>query len=541
MLKTEIKWLWNAWKGNRLQAVVNASFGILDVVIQMAQVWAVKHAVDVATHDTDGNVIFAVGIMLALIICHFGVIIANIWLKNILGVKAQNRMQQRLLDTLLRAKWQGKNQLHSGDVLNRLETDVKNVITFLTETLPSTVSTLLLFFCAFFYLFTMDRILAVIVVIMLPMFILLSKLYMRRMRRLNRDVRNSDSEVQSILTETVQNSLLIKTQLQESAMVQRLENTQASLRENVKERTKFSVISQLILNTGFSMTYIVAFGWSAVRLSAGTLTFGGMTAFLQLVTRVQMPARNLTRLIPQYVDVLTAVERLMQLEDNPLEEQGEQRVLDGPLGIKLENISFEYTDEETPKHVISDLSFDFKPQSCNVIVGETGSGKTTLLRLLLALIKPTAGKITIYNEKTGEELSPLHRINYVYVPQGNTILSGTIRDNLLLGRSDANDNELHKVLKTACAEFVFELPKGIDTNVSEDGIGLSEGQAQRIAIARALLRPGNIMIFDESTSAVDIDTEEQLLKNILSSQNKTVIFVTHRMSVCKYSDNTLTL
>ena len=541
MLKTEIKWLWNAWKGNRLQAVANASFGILDVVIQMAQVWAVKHAVDVATHDTDGNVIFAVGIMLALIFCHFGVIIANIWLKNILGVKAQNRMQQRLLDTLLRAKWQGKNQLHSGDVLNRLETDVKNVITFLTETLPSTVSTLLLFFCAFFYLFTMDRILAVIVVIMLPMFILLSKLYMRRMRRLNRDVRNSDSEVQSILTETVQNSLLIKTQLQESAMVQRLENTQAALRENVKERTKFSVISQLILNTGFSMTYIVAFGWSAVRLSAGTLTFGGMTAFLQLVTRVQMPARNLTRLIPQYVDVLTAVERLMQLEDNPLEEQGEQRVLDGPLGIKLENISFEYTDEETPKHVISDLSFDFKPQSCNVIVGETGSGKTTLLRLLLALIKPTAGKITIYNEKTGEELSPLHRINYVYVPQGNTILSGTIRDNLLLGRSDANDNELHKVLKTACAEFVFELPKGIDTNVSEDGIGLSEGQAQRIAIARALLRPGNIMIFDESTSAVDIDTEEQLLKNILSSQNKTVIFVTHRMSVCKYSDNTLTL
>lgn len=541
MLKTEIKWLWNAWKGNRLQAVANASFGILDVVIQMAQVWAVKHAVDVATHDTDGNVIFAVGIMLALIICHFGVIIANIWLKNILGVKAQNRMQQRLLDTLLRAKWQGKNQLHSGDVLNRLETDVKNVITFLTETLPSTVSTLLLFFCAFFYLFTMDRILAVIVVIMLPMFILLSKLYMRRMRRLNRDVRNSDSEVQSILTETVQNSLLIKTQLQESAMVQRLENTQAALRENVKERTKFSVISQLILNTGFSMTYIVAFGWSAVRLSAGTLTFGGMTAFLQLVTRVQMPARNLTRLIPQYVDVLTAVERLMQLEDNPLEEQGEQRVLDGPLGIKLENISFEYTDEETPKHVISDLNFDFKPQSCNVIVGETGSGKTTLLRLLLALIKPTAGKITIYNEKTGEELSPLHRINYVYVPQGNTILSGTIRDNLLLGRSDANDNELHKVLKTACAEFVFELPKGIDTNVSEDGIGLSEGQAQRIAIARALLRPGNIMIFDESTSAVDIDTEEQLLKNILSSQNKTVIFVTHRMSVCKYSDNTLTL
>lgn len=541
MLKTEIKWLWNAWKGNRLQAVANASFGILDVVIQMAQVWAVKHAVDVATHDTDGNVIFAVGIMLALIICHFGVIIANIWLKNILGVKAQNRMQQRLLDTLLRAKWQGKNQLHSGDVLNRLETDVKNVITFLTETLPSTVSTLLLFFCAFFYLFTMDRILAVIVVIMLPMFILLSKLYMRRMRRLNRDVRNSDSEVQSILTETVQNSLLIKTQLQESAMVQRLENTQAALRENVKERTKFSVISQLILNTGFSMTYIVAFGWSAVRLSAGTLTFGGMTAFLQLVTRVQMPARNLTRLIPQYVDVLTAVERLMQLEDNPLEEQGEQRVLDGPLGIKLENISFEYTDEETPKHVISDLSFDFKPQSCNVIVGETGSGKTTLLRLLLALIKPTAGKIIIYNEKTGEELSPLHRINYVYVPQGNTILSGTIRDNLLLGRSDANDNELHKVLKTACAEFVFELPKGIDTNVSEDGIGLSEGQAQRIAIARALLRPGNIMIFDESTSAVDIDTEEQLLKNILSSQNKTVIFVTHRMSVCKYSDNTLTL
>ncbi len=541
MYKEEIKWLWNAWKGNRLQAFINASLGLIDVAIQMAQVWAVKHAIDVASHDVEGSVVWAVMIMAGLIGCSYAESIAGIWVKNLLGVKAQNRMQQKMLSRLLRSEWEGKGQMHSGDVINRLETDVQQVVGFLTETLPSTLSVLTLFCCAFAYLASMDWKLACIIVVLLPFFILASKLYMRKMRRLNREVRDTDSEVQSILQETVQNRMLIKTQEKENAMVDKLERTHSKLRKNVIQRTKFSVISRLTLNLGFSITYIVAFLWSALRLSAGTLSFGGMTAFLQLVSKVQQPARSLTRLVPQFVMVFTATERLMQLEKNPLEEQGEPRKLQGKLGIKAENISFAYKDDEQQRMVIENLSFDFKPATCNVILGETGSGKTTLLRLILALVHPTEGSVRIYNDETEEDLSPLHRTNIVFVPQGNTLMSGTIRDNLLLGRMDATDEDMKNALNTACADFVFELPDGIDSVISEDGIGLSEGQAQRIAIARALLKEGAIMVFDEATSALDGDTEEQLLKNVLSEEQRTVIFVTHRKAVCKYSENILNL
>ena len=541
MYRQEIKWLWNAWKGNRLQAFINASLGLIDVAIQMAQVWAVKHAIDVASHETDGNIYVAVGIMAALICCVYATSITGVWVRNILGVKAQNRMQQRMLDRILRSEWQGKGQMHSGDMINRLETDVQHVVTFLTETIPNTISVATLFVCAFLYLCTMDWRLAIIIVIMLPTFILASNLYMRKMRALNRDVRDTDSEVQSILQETIQNRMLIKTQEKEEAMVDKLERTHSVLRRNVIKRTKFSVFSRFTLNFGFSTTYIIAFLWSAVRMSEGTLSFGGMTAFLQLVAKVQGPARSLTNLVPQFVSVFTAVERLMELEKNPLEEQGEPRKMEGTLGVRFDNVSFTYPDDEQNKEVISNLTIDFKPATCNVILGETGSGKTTLLRMILALIHPTAGNITIYNNQTEEKLSPLHRINIIYVPQGNTLMSGTIRDNLLLGSLNATEEEMQKALATACADFVNELPEGIDTEISEDGIGLSEGQAQRIAIARALLRDGSLMIFDEATSALDMDTEEQLLNNILAEQTKTVIFVTHRKQVCKYSGNIINL
>lgn len=541
MRKKELQWLWNAWKGNRLQAFINASLGLIDVAIQMAQVWAVKHAIDVASHVQEGNVVWAVGLMAALILCSYAVSVSEVWVRNILGVKAQNRMQQRMLDRILRSEWNGRAQMHSGDVINRLETDVQTVVTFLTETIPNTLSVLTLFCCAFVFLASMDWKLACIVLVLLPIFILASKFYMRKMRSLNRDVRNMDSQVQSILQESVQNRLLIKTQENEGAVVSRLEDTHSELRNKVQKKTKFSVFSRLILNLGFSLTYIVAFLWSALRMSAGTLTFGGMTAFLQLVSKVQQPARNLTKLVPQFVNVFTSAERLMQLEKTPLEEQGESRKMSGTLGIRLENITFAYKDDEEQKNVIENLSFDFPPASCSVILGETGSGKTTLLRILLALVKPSAGRALIYNTEESEQLSPLHRANFVYVPQGNTLLSGTIRENLLVGRQDATDDDMLQALRLSCADFVLDLPQGIETKISEDGVGLSEGQAQRIAIARALLRRGNVMIFDEATSALDNDTEEKLLRNILEEQKRTVIFVTHRKAVCRYSDNILNL
>lgn len=532
-----MKWLWRAWHGNQLQAILNATIGLVDVAISLAQVWAVQRAIDVASGARAGSIYLAVAVMGILVLCDFGVNISSIWVKNILGIKAQNRMQQRMLDRILRSEWQGKEKRHSGDVLNRLEIDVGTVVSFLTETIPNTLSVLAMFLGAFFYLFSMDRTLAFITIGIIPVFIAVSKIYVGQMRRLTRKVRDSDSKVQSVLQETIQHRMLIKTLESDSAMVDKLENTQSELRHNVVKRTVFRVFSNLILNFGFALGYLIAFLWAALRMSEHTLTFGGMTAFLQLVNRIQGPARNLTKLVPAFVSVFTAAERLMELEENPLEEQGEPIELHAPCGIRLKGVTYAY--DEVDGNVIDGLDFDFRPGSCTAILGETGAGKTTLVRMILALIHPQSGVIEIYNKRVARELSPRMRCNFVYVPQGNTLMSGTIRDNLRLGKLDATDEEMEYALRQSCADFVFDLPERLDTLCSEQGGGLSEGQAQRIAIARALLRDRSIMLFDEATSALDPDTERQLLQNILANHDKTIIFITHRPAVVDYCDQTL--
>ena len=551
--KEIFRWLWRVLQGNRLQAVLNATIGLLGVGLGLASVWAMQRAIDIASGVLDGSLYVAVGVMAALILGEFAVGISRVWVRNILGVKAQNRMQQRVLARLLRSEWRGREAMHSGDIINRLEQDVKTVVTFLTETLPSTLSTLAMFVGAFVYLFQMDTWLAITTVAILPVFILVSRVYIAYMRRYNRKVRDTDSLIQSLLTETMQHRMLVKTMEADGQMLERLDNTQQTLRQWVRKRTAFSVASNFFLNLGFSIGFLVAFLWGALRLYAGTLTFGGMTAFLQLVNRIQGPARDLAKLVPAFVSVFTAAERLMELEDIPEEQQGESCMLPAPCGIRFEQVTFNY-GAPGQQPALRDFSVDFKPGTCTAVMGETGTGKTTLIRLLLALVKPQEGEISIYSSETSNtcptsstsqtsfsSLSPLHRCNFVYVPQGNTLLSGTLRENLQLGSPQATDHQMREALQMACADFVAELPDGLDTRFSEQGGGLSEGQAQRIAIARALLRPGSIMLLDEATSALDVETEKKVLENILSDHRRTVIFVTHRPAVVNYCDQVVTI
>ena len=551
--KEIFRWLWRVLQGNRLQAVLNATIGLLGVGLGLASVWAMQRAIDIASGALDGSLYVAVGVMAALILGEFAVGISRVWVRNILGVKAQNRMQQRVLARLLRSEWRGREAMHSGDIINRLEQDVKTVVTFLTETLPSTVSTVAMFVGAFVYLFQMDTWLAITTVAILPVFILVSRVYIAYMRRYNRKVRDTDSLIQSLLTETMQHRMLVKTMEADGQMLERLDNTQQTLRQWVRKRTAFSVASNFFLNLGFSIGFLVAFLWGALRLYAGTLTFGGMTAFLQLVNRIQGPARDLAKLVPAFVSVFTAAERLMELEDIPEEQQGEPCMVMAPCGVRFDKVTFNY-GAPGQQPALRDFSVDFKPGTCTAVMGETGTGKTTLIRLLLALVKPQEGEISIYSSETSNtcptsstsqtsfsSLSPLHRCNFVYVPQGNTLLSGTLRENLQLGSPQATDHQMREALQMACADFVAELPDGLDTRFSEQGGGLSEGQAQRIAIARALLRPGSIMLLDEATSALDVETEKKVLENILSDHRRTVIFVTHRPAVVNYCDQVVTI
>lgn len=563
-IRTIIRWLWQSSSDNRLQAILNTIIGLLETAVSLASVWAVKHAIDIASHHIEGSVIHAVLIMAALIATTLLLRVAAVWVRNILGIRAQNRMQRRMLSTILRSQFQGRDSIHSGDMLNRLEQDVATVVNFVAETLPDMIAIIAMFLGAFGYLFLLDHSLAIVIVVLFPIFLLLSKVYVGKMRRLNRDVRESDSAVQSILQESVQNRVLVKTLESEDVLVERLDEQHQTLRQKVVKKTYFSAFSNFIVSAGFASGYLLAFAWSALRLSAGTLTYGGMSAFLQLVNRIQNPAHSLARLVPKFVAVFTAAERLMAFEDVPMEQQGEPILLPGCCGVRFEDVTYAYSDE--PEHnIIEHLSFDFKPGTCTAIVGRTGAGKTTLLRMILALVKPVSGNVYIYNKVEDAQssnlnaqslnlnaqslklnaqslklnASPQTRCNIIYVPQGNTLLSGTIRDNLLLGNVDATEEQMYEALNTACADFVSELPEGIDTAISEQGGGLSEGQAQRICIARALLRNCSLMILDEATSALDADTEQRLLRNILQDRQYTVIFITHRPAVLQYCDQTL--
>ena len=269
----------------------------------------------------------------------------------------------------------------------------------------------------------------------------------------------------------------------------------------------------------------------------GRLTFGMMTAFLQLVGQIQRPTVNLTRQIPSFIYATASIDRLMELEEAPKEESGSPEWLSVPAGIRVENLVYRYPDGD--RDVLRGLTFDFKPGSRTAIVGETGAGKSTLIRLMLALLKPVGGRVVLYDEAQETPASAATRCNLVYVPQGNTLFSGSVRENLLMGKPDATEDEMKAALETAVADFVYSLPDGLETRCGEGGSGLSEGQSQRIAIARGLLRPGSILLLDEFSSSLDPETEQKLMDNLTKkAAGKTMIFITHRERIAQLCERT---
>lgn len=541
-------WFFQIFRRVKLQSFINAMSGVLRVALDFAFIWATKQAIDVATgmHHTWGpTTLFWAGVTLVTIMVLQMVIgYAGRWIAALLGVDAQNRMQRHLFDHLLRSQWNGREKRHSGDVLNRLMSDSQTVVTVITDTVPQALAVLVRLACAFLFLYSMDSMLAISVTVILPVFILLSRLYINRMRAITREVRQTDSRIQSTLQESIQHRLVLKTLERVQTLVEVVSRLQATLRQQVRHRTLFSSTSNLVLNTGFGAAYLFTFLWSANRLAEGTITFGMMTAFIQLCGQIQGPFRELTRFIPAIISSFTAAERLMELEETPLEDDGEPIRFPSETGIRVTDVTYAYDDHS--REVLEHLTLDFTPGSATAILGETGAGKTTLIRLILALLKPNAGTVEMYSDGQSLPVSARTRCNLVYVPQGNSLFSGTLRWNLQLGNPAATDKQMAEALHLACADFVFSLPNGLDTPVGEGGSGLSEGQAQRIAIARALLRRGTILLLDEATSALDQQTETQLLENLIEHHSHlpvqpTLIFITHRPAVVRHCSQVITL
>lgn len=537
-----LKWLWRMWKGYRTQALMNVAIGLGVVALDLLFVWATKLAIDIATGvDTQFTLKEAIFLLVCFACGQVGLGICSRWVSAVLGVRAQNKIQHDLYARLLGSGWRELRAYHTGNLLNRLETDVYTVITLLTENFPSFFTTIVKFLGAFLFLFWMDKTLALIVVVIVPFFVLCSKLYMRKLRRLTHIIRDNDSKIQSLLQESLQHVVVIKTLGRQRTMLDRLASLQNLLYRETLRKTKYSTVSSTVINAGFIAGYMLTFTWGTVSLQRGLITYGALIAFIQLVGQIQGPARQLARYVPLFISAFTATERLMELENIHHEAAKGDRLLSGRVGLRLEHLTFAY--EKGSKKIFDNFSYDFPPQSITAILGETGSGKTTLVRLLLNLIRAQAGSLYLYDAQGLRlEASPDTRCNFAYVPQGNTLLSGTIKENLLLGRPDATDEDLHEALRLAAADFISELPNGIESICGEGGTGLSEGQAQRIAIARALLRRAPFLLLDEATSALDTETERRVLQNIVGTfEGRTVIVVTHRPEVLQYCTQVLDL
>ena len=523
----------------RGRMLVSVLIGLVRIAASLGFVWICKRLVDIATGVTDAplplHIGILLGIMLLQLICSVS---ASAW-ESYNTVRTGNDLRAGTFERVLRSTWTGRETFRSGDAVNRLEEDVRVVTDLLCSRIPDVFITIAQLLAASAYLMWMAPNLLWVLIVLMGVAVVGSRLFFRKLRALTERIRRQEAEVQQLMQENLQKRLVVLTLIGAERVLTRLGLLQKDVQGQTVTRLKYNAVARAFMMLGFMGGYAAAFLWGVLGIRSGAVTYGMMTAFLQLVGQVQRPIAELARQIPAFIHAATSVERLMDLQALEQEPDGEPVLLSGAPGIRCTGVRFAYPEREEP--VLEGFNHDFTPGSFTVIMGPTGAGKSTLSRLVLGLLKPSAGSVELYGAEGAFPAGAALRGNFLYVPQGNSLLSGTIRENLLLARADATEEDLLDALHTAVADFVSELPDGLDTPCGETGSGLSEGQCQRIAIARALLRQGGILILDEATSALDAETEALLLDRLYTRYHgtKTLLFISHREAISARADRIL--
>ena len=525
-----ISWLWQNLQGIRWNTAVRIVAGIGQVVLGLLMVWLSRRFIDETIHTGSREDVLWMILWLAMLVMG-GILLRQFYfyLSTLAYTRQTNALRLRMFSNLFRRQLYDGEELHSGDVTSRLAKDIEVVCNATTEVLPLLLVTAIQLCGAFLLMRWFDVRLAWALLLLTPLVLVLGKLVARKLRQMTLDIRNDESRIQMQVQEGMEHNAVLRSLGSEQWVTDRLSQQQERLRGHVMRRTRFTVVTRMVMGSVFALGYLLAFVWGGLQLRTGAITFGVMTSFLQLVGMIQQPILQMLNLVPALIHTTASIDRLEELENaHPVAHPAPaSRTNQHVKGIHFDGVSFRYAKGD--REILSRFTRHFEAGSKTAILGETGVGKTTLFRLILGFVEPTEGTLEVGGTLT-------------FVPQGNTLMSGTIRYNLLLARPEATDSELQQALHTACADFVHELPHGLDTELGERGSGLSEGQAQRIAIARGLLHTADILLLDEISSSLDELTERELYQRLFAAHpEKTMLFITHRPTVSQLCDEVVRL
>ncbi len=508
---------------------------IISVVISLIGIGssvASKYVIDLATESK--GLVLGIIIMVSLTVINILLGIFSSVLYTIVNEKYSFSIRIKLYTSILKTKWPKLSAYHSGDLITRMTSDIGAVTSGVTSIVPSIITLIIQLITAFIVLYQYNSRLALFALISGPIAVVASIYLGAKLKTLQVKVQESESAYSSFLHESMNNIIIIKSFSNEEESIKKFAELRKQRFYWVFKKIRLSVITGTILSIAFSGGYLVAFAVGAAGISNGLITFGTMTLFLSMVSQIQSPVIGLSRTIPSFISILASAGRVIEISELEPEEKSEASFNPEKVNIELENVSFRYGDE----YILQDVNLDIKAGDTVAITGSTGAGKTTLIKLLMNFIVPSEGDVR-YSDNNGisEKANADSRKYIGYIPQGNYLFSGSIADNLKIGKPDATVEEMNAALKCACADdFVFALSNGIQTKIGERGEGLSEGQGQRIALARAFVKKSPLLILDESTSALDEKTEFKILESINKMDyNPTCLIITHRkaaISIC---------
>ena len=535
------KWIFTYSSRYKGAIVFYIFLGILSTTLGLVGAVASKYVIDIITGHQASRLWLLIAITVGSTV--FGLVLNSLLGRIVLklGIRIGNDVQRDIFDKIVDGDWAALNRYESGDILNRFSNDVGAVSTNAVSWLPTIIVSLYRFAATFLVILHYDWIMAVFAFATAPALLFASRFILRRQREHGKEVRKMASEVMSFELETFYNMDTIKSFGITDQYSTRLRSWQEKFKKVNLDYNLFTIQTNVFMTLLGSLVSMGAFGYCLYQLWTNAITYGTMTLFLQQTSKLSGAFQNVVGIIPNFLNASISAHRIRELVELPKEVHLEaSRALAGKaedgFTVELRDLSFAYAED---RQVVEDSKLIAKPGEIVALIGASGEGKTTLIRLILALVRPGKGEAVI-RAADGTEF-PLNadtRTLFSYVPQGNTILSGTIEENLRMGKADADEAELQRALEQACAwEFVEKLPQGVHTKLGRRGKGLSEGQAQRIAIARAVLRDAPILLLDEATSALDVATERRVLKNVMRSNPKrTCIVTTHRptvLSLCR--------